>query len=535
MSPEEFQRASRLALQNRDYRRLVHLCQAMRKVRPAYADAWFLESVAAEAGRNIAAAVKLVDQALTLDPKNGEYLVQKARYHASAGQMGEARESAEAALTAGASGPSQLNTLGVVFTRLGAHQAAAKALRQSVEASATNPHSQFNLAAAEQFLGNDDAARFHYEEAIRLQPTNARSYWALSELDKNAVSERYEAAMRKLASSPSLSVNDALYLAHALARIDEHRGDYATAIQRLSEAKARRRAQLNYRFDEDRQVFDALHDAYPGEVTTDTGEAPGASAEGTVRPLFIVGLPRTGTTLLERMLCAHDAVDTLGELQDLPMALKRLSRTPGPRVLSPEVIAATATAPITLREAYLDSIAIRMRELGSGLRYHIDKTPLNALLLGHIARHLPDAKIILLRRHAMDAGLSNYRQLFSLEYSYYNYSYDLEDTGRYIAAFEALMAHWHRVLGSRMHILDYEDLVAEPEQRLRDTLNYLELPWQDACLNFHERGGAVATPSNSQVRQPVYRTAVERWKRYGDALRPLRDALDRSGYEYQKL
>ena len=171
----------------------------------------------------------------------------------------------------------------------------------------------------------------------------------------------------------------------------------------------------------------------------------------------------------------------------------------------------------------------RTQALGDELSYHIDKTPLNALLVGHIARHLPDAKIILLRRHAMDAGLSNFRQLFSLDYSYYNYSYDLQDTGRYIAAFEALMTHWRGVLGNRLHVVDYEDLVAEPEQRLREALAYLQLPWQDQCLNFHAGSGAIATPSNSQVRQPVYRTAVARWKRYSEALQPLRDALERSG------
>ena len=525
MNPKDFQRASARALQTRDYRRLVALCREMRAAQPTFADAWFLESVAAEAGRNLGAALKLVDHALTLAPSNPEYLVQKARYHAIGGQMSEARESADAALAAGARGAAQMNTLGVVFTRLGAHEAAVKALRESVEADANNPHSRFNLAAAEQFLGNDDAARTHYEAVIRLQPDNARSYWALSELDKNAVNERYEDAMRRLADSPSLGINDGLYLAHALARIDEHRGDYTTAIARLSEAKARRRAEMNYNFEEDRQVFDALQRSFKQVDAT-----PSLVGEPTTKPLFIVGLPRTGTTLLERMLCAHSAVDTLGELQDLPMALKKLSGTSGPRVLSQEVIEATATAPIPLRDAYRQSIATRTQALGDELSYHIDKTPLNALLVGHIARHLPDAKIILLRRHAMDAGLSNFRQLFSLDYSYYNYSYDLQDTGRYIAAFEALMTHWRGVLGNRLHVVDYEDLVAEPEQRLREALAYLQLPWQDQCLNFHAGSGAIATPSNSQVRQPVYRTAVARWKRYSEALQPLRDALERSGY-----
>jgi hypothetical protein len=133
--------------------------------------------------------------------------------------------------------------------------------------------------------------------------------------------------------------------------------------------------------------------------------------------------------------------------------------------------------------------------------------------------------VVILRRDARDAGLSNYRQLFSLEYSYYNYSYDLADVGRYVASFASLVQHWCARYGDRLHCVDYESLVAAPEAQTRALLEYLDLPFEAGCLSFHEQAGAVATPSGLQVREPIYRAAVGRWQRYGDALQPLLQAL----------
>ncbi|GAB5415550.1 MAG: hypothetical protein Cons2KO_31530 [Congregibacter sp.] len=522
MSRKDFQRNTAQALQQRDYRRLVALCRKARQDDPAFADAWFLESVAAEAGRDLAAAIELVDKALGLSPGNVEYLVQKARYHSQASQDEAAKAAAQAALKAGASSAQQLDTLGVVLTRLGEYSTAAEALRRAARSAPQQPQIHFNLAAAEQFLGNDAAAEEHYQQVLRLAPGHARSYWALSELQKNRVDSKHEGAMRRLMAQPGISDRDGLYLAHALARVEENRGDYAAAVELLCAAKARRRASLKYDFASDRALFDALRAKFQEPAAavvprTDTSKAQ--------RPLFIVGMPRTGTTLVERILTAHTQVQTLGEQQALPQAVKHLSGAAGASVLSEEVVVRSEFSDTKLADTYAALLNTRLRALGEPSTYVIDKMPLNFLYVGFILAHIPDAKIVVLRRHPMDAGLSNFRQLFALDYSYYNYSYDLRDTGRYVAAFESLMAHWESLYPGKFFSLQYETLVADAEPQVRGLLQYLELPWEAACLEFHKQGGAIATPSGAQVREPLYSSAIGRWRRYGEALSPLREVL----------
>ncbi|MEO1080398.1 MAG: sulfotransferase [Pseudomonadota bacterium] len=523
MTEAEFRARSARALRARDYRELVALCRTMRKQRSDFADAWFLESVAAEAGRNLSAAIRLVDEALRLAGDNAEYLVQKSRYHAAVNQLGAAGESAERALRLGVQDPLLLDTLGVVFTRRGEYEQAAALHQRAVDAAPGHAQFHFNLAAARQFLGEDGAAREHYERVIALQPSNARAYWALSELGKDANDDRHEAPMKALAEKTE-SDRDGLYLAHALARIDEGRGDYETALRRLVEAKARRRKALDYSFARDRTLFASIREHFASAQHCEPIQDP--DADPISGPLFIVGLPRTGTTLVERILSSHSHVASLGEIQDLPIALKRLSGVAGREVLTPEVIGATAgVSDLPLAETYVESVRQRRGDLQQGARYLIDKTPMNALLLGFIFRCLPAARVILVRRDAMDAGLSNFRQLFALDYSYYNYSYDLADTGHYVAEFERLSEHWASLLGSRLFTLRYEDLVRDPEPQIRAMLAYLDLDWEASCLRFHDNRSAVATPSNVQVRRPLYTSAIGRWRRYGDLLEPMRAAI----------
>lgn len=532
MDSARFAKASQQALTRRDYRELQSLCRAMRRADPAVADAWFLESVAAEAGRDMRTALALVSEAVALAPDNAEYWTQKARYHAQVNQVGHAMAAAQRALALGVSSPPQLDTLGVVLTRAGDYETAARALRQAVSGRPDNLQYQFNLAAAEQFLGNDTAATAHYERVIAMHPAHARSYWALSEIQKNAVSTRHENAMRTLGASVKLDDRDALYLAHALARIDESRGDFAAAIQRLTDAKARRRAHFNYDFADDRGLFQSIRSVFrtPDDVLC---RAQGEGGTDDAAPLFIVGMPRSGTTLIERIVSAHSSVVTLGELQELPLVLKALSGVAGPQVLSAAVVQALSTDSPPLASAYMDALRPRLGMLNAAQNdtptYIIDKMPLNVLNLGFIFRLMPRARVILMRRDPMDVGLSNFRQLFALDYSYYNYSYDLGDIGRYVAEFEHLCSHWQTLLGDRLHCVHYEGLVADPEPAVRALLSHLDLPWEQGCLDFHNSGAPVATPSASQVRQPLYSSAVGRWRRYGDALKPLQDALVEEG------
>ncbi len=504
---------------------MVSDCQAILTADKSHADAWFLLSIAAEAQRDIARALKLVTQAATLAPGNPEYLAQQAKLLALSRQVNAAREAARAALRAGPARALTLDTLGVTLTRLGEHAEAAAALRRAVEKAPDNAQFHFNLASAEQFLGNTDAAREHYERAIELQPDFARAYWALSELEKNTPDPRRLASLEALFHEKTRSAIDRLYLGHALARGREHGGDFAGAFAALETAKAGRRASLNYLPEQDRTLFGSIIDSFQHPL-------PRASASRDTgwRPLFVTGMPRSGTTLVEQMLAAHPAVDTLGELQDFPLAIKTASGDRSAQMLNAEVIrGALGAEPAAIATQYRESLEAHAGSIANGTRYLIDKMPLNFLYIGFILRALPEARVVIVRRHPLDTCLSNYRQLFAVEFSYYNYAYRLEDIAAYYVLFDRICRHWRELYADRVHVLNYEELVERPRQVIEAALGYLELPWSDTCLDFHRRGGAVTSASTVQVRQPLYRSAVGRWERYREHLSPAIEILRAGG------
>jgi hypothetical protein len=219
-------------------------------------------------------------------------------------------------------------------------------------------------------------------------------------------------------------------------------------------------------------------------------------------------------------------VFSAGELMNFALTLKRLTATRSNRVLDEETLAASATVdPAELGTSYVESTRPRT---GKTPRF-IDKMPLNFFYVDLIRRALPAAKIICLRRNALDTCLSNYRQLFATAFSYYHYAYDLLDTGRFFLGFDKLARHWLECAGAGYTEVRYEDLVENTEREARRLVEFCELDWTPACLDFWSNTAPVATASSVQVRQPIYRTAVGRWRKYEAQIGPLRELLDEAG------
>ena len=499
------------------------LCHAVLQHDQNQAEAWFFLAVAAAAQGLLAKALELGDRALQLQPANAEYLVQQARWHSQANHHAAALNAAEQAVALQPQRPLLLDTLGVVYSRLGEHTKARAVLRTAVQQAADNAQFHFNLASVEHFLGDAAAARHSYERALALKPDFCRAWWALSELDKNAGTAGQLEQMLAQQQRADLSGPDALYLAHALAREYEKRNDHAQAFAQLERGKQQRRQQVNYRGESDTALFAAMQTAFPAAVT------PLASEQG-ARAIFIVGMPRSGTTLVERMLASHSQVQSLGELQEFPLAVKIISGSRSRVVLDAETITAACKAdPLAIGRHYLAAVAPRLH---AGMRF-IDKMPLNFLYVGFILAATPAAKVVCLRRNPLDTILSNYRQLFALNFSYYNYHYDIADTARYFVQFEKLMQHWRMLYAERFHEVSYEQLTATPEPTVRNLLDYLQLPWEADCLQFHHNTQAVSTASSMQVRQPLYTTAVGRWRHYANELKPAIDILEAAGIQWE--
>ena len=246
---------------------------------------------------------------------------------------------------------------------------------------------------------------------------------------------------------------------------------------------------------------------------------PQTRGHGGPAPIFIVGMPRTGTTLVDRILSSHSKVTSAGELTDFALAMKRMAGTKSAYVLDAETLdAAAGIDAARLGEAYVRSVKDTLAVEGR----FIDKMPLNVFLSAHILRALPDARVICLRRHPADTVLSNYRQLFATSFSYYAYAYGLESTAHYYVRFDRLVRRFTEALPpDRFTELHYERLVDDLEPEVRRLLDFCGLEFEPACLNFHENAAPVATASAAQVRQPLYRSSLDRWKRYRPA--------DRSG------
>jgi hypothetical protein len=243
-------------------------------------------------------------------------------------------------------------------------------------------------------------------------------------------------------------------------------------------------------------------------------------------PIFVIGMPRTGTTLVERILTSHPSVHAAGEMSTFGLLLKRESGTTTPRVIDPEtVIAAQKCNMGAVGKGYLKE---GYRIAGLASRF-VDKMPLNFLYVGFIHQALPNAKFVCLRRNPLDTVLSNFRQLFATNFSYYNYAFDLKDTARYYLMFCDLMERWQELLPDHVLQVNYEDMVADQERVTAAILEHCNLPWDDACLAFEKNAAPVATASSVQVREPLYRKAVSRWKHYEKELEPARITLETAG------
>jgi tetratricopeptide (TPR) repeat protein len=510
---------ARAALARGDLAAAAAAAQALVQGSPEQPAGFFLLGmVAAEAGQ-VAKAIPLIEAAVERGPQ-AEHLAQLARLLTLLRRDGEAADAARAALALAPSEALTLDTIGCVLTRVGDHEASVAPFAAAVAAEPDHLEYRYNLAAACGFTGRTDEARAHYETILAADPGNARAHYGLAILSRQTAAANHVPRL-ETALAAAREPGDALRIRYALAKELEDVGNAGEAFRHLSAANAEHKRALGYDFAQDAAIFDAIEALFSGgALASGAGEPDGA-------PIFIVGMPRTGTTLVDRILSSHPDVGSAGELQAMPLAVKQLAGTTSRVVIDPETIAASAGVdPAALGAAYLARAA---HHRPAGKARFTDKLPANFLYAGHIARALPNVPIVCLRRNPMDTVWSNYKNLFASQSAYYAYSYDLMDTARYYARFDRLMALWESLWPGRVLQLSYEALVADQEGETRRLLAHCGLAWNDACLSFQDNSAPVATPSAAQVRRPLNADAVGRWRRHGDALEPVRAWFEGQG------
>lgn len=492
---------------------------------PSHPMLHYMAGVAALELHQIPEALAQLGRATMLAPDNAEFAVHHAKALAMARRTRDARQEADRAHRLGPQRPPTLDTLGVVYTQIAAHDQAVGMFRQAAAGAPEVAVYRYNLATALIAAGNLAEAERELDTCLALDPRYWRAHLTLTQLkrqraDANHV-ERLEGLLKEIDPDPTRSTQAHVCLHMALAKEYEDLGDYPRALSHLVKGKAAAGSEREYAITQDEQLFDALRARFPSAPAPVEGFA-------TEEPIFVIGMPRTGTTLVERIISSHPDVHSAGEMFNFAMAVKYLSGSRSSGLIDVETVDGTGQIDFeTLGKTYLASTR---PATGKTPRF-VDKLPHNFMYVGYIAQALPNAKIVCLRRHPMDTCLSNFRQLFAPKSPYFDYSFDLLDIGRYYILFDQLMRHWQQVFPGRVLEVGYEQLVEDQEQLSRRIIGFCGLEWHPDCLRFEDNPSPVATASAVQVRAPMYRSALERWRKYGEGLDPLRELLLAAGIE----
>ena len=451
--------------------------------------------------------------------------------------------------------PLLLDGLGSLFSFIGDQQNALHAFERAVTLAPDNPHFLFNRATVRRFLGHLADAEADYDRVIALRPGDFEAYVNRSDLRTQTAARNHVTELVSLVAKGFADWRSEVQIRHSLAKEYEDLGDYARSFEQLRLGAAKRREHLRYDVDNDVATVQWIVEAFPGPM--ELAAAPDAAVAGPVEPtaaqpgvrlrpvpmraapiravpmraspiravpVFIVGLPRSGSTLVDRILSSHSEVTSAGELNDFALALVD-------RVRAENAGAQFARSDLVARSAHIDFAALgreylaRARSVAGEGRF-TDKMPLNYLYCGLIRRALPDAKIVHMTRHPMAAGYAMYKTLFK---DGYPFSYDLHDISRYYIAYRRLMAHWQATLPGAIHTVNYEDLIADQLGETRKLLAFCDLEWQDACLDFHRNASATTTASASQIRRPLYDSSVSQWRHYETQLAALRADFEAAG------
>jgi tetratricopeptide (TPR) repeat protein len=428
------------------------------------------------------------------------------------GRTAEADAVIESALQSAPGAGDAYNSLAHVSIALGRHERANALYRRAVELGPNVSRHWFNLASSERSLGRLAAAEAACDRAIALDSHEYRAYLLRSELRRQTAAVNHVEQLRRALARPGLETPARVLLGYALGKELDDLGQYEQAFRWFELAASARRSQLAYDVELDERRLRGAIEAYPPES--------GRSASGRVdssRFVFIVGLPRSGTTLVDRILTGLPGVRSNGETDNFERAL--VAAASGRHAIDWDAVAAGYSR-------------LAAAAGGDAQRVIIEKLPLNYLHLGAIHRALPQARLVLVSRAPLDCCFAMYRTLFGEAYPF---TYRFEDLARYYAAYSALIAHWRGAFGESIHEVHYEELVGDPGRTGQALARACGLKWLDSALEVEKNAAVCLTQSAAQVRRPIYRSSAGSWRHYRTQLQPLIAALRDRGVGLQEL
>ena len=477
------------------------------KLKPDYAEAYFNLGVMHQEFSRFSNAIESYKKSIEITPKYPDAHNNLGIIYLNTGEIDNSIEHFEWAIAYKPNFAEAYNNLGSAQQELGQLDIALVSYKKAIRLEADYPQAHNNIGITYQKLGQFDIAQTNYEIAINLDQAFASAHFNLSTLKKYKANDKHIIQMKSLLSDNNLSKTSQIFLYFALAKAYEDIGAHSELFKFLDEGNRLRKEELNFSFDHSENNNLTIGNLFNSKSIINKSQ----HAIAKIRPIFILGMPRSGTSLVEQIISNHHEVFGGGELKNLSKIIIQLihdSSTFDEIELSDKNL-------LTIRQQYLDSLSrFNVPEL-----VITDKWPLNFRSIGFILSAIPEAKIIHLKRDSIATCWSIYKNYFGETGN--GWAYNLEDIVKFYELYSELMDHWHDLYPNKIYDICYEDLTMNQEEETKKLIEYCELEWDENCLNFHNNKRAVKTASAMQVRMEMYQGSSEKWKKYQEYLQPL--------------
>ena len=518
-----YEKHTRQLIQMARHREGLMVAQKWVEAKPQQAEAWFHKSICELMLLKPKQALDSVQHSRAIDSENRRYRAQAARCMVGAGQIMEGLRLARTIASEEQRNAHILDAVANTISQAGEHEEAIPIFDRAIALNPDAPQYYSNLGTVLHFCRRTDEAEVAHRKALELMPEDFRAYWLLGQLRKAKIEHNFVDWFQKILAKYPDKLHARATLNYALAKQYEDLGQYAQSFDHLSAGAEAVREHSPYPEAANQQLFEKYQQDFQFEMAP----SPAGGRENS-EPIFILGMPRTGTTLVERIIASDDHVFAAGELHNFMHLYNERYKALNPdKKTFAEFEHLDRLDFNRLGVDYIESTRPRTGHT----RHFIDKYPFNFQIAGPIALALPNAKIIHLMRNPMDTCFSNFKLLFMLGSGMY--SYDLETLGRFYVMYRQQMAHWHTYCPGRILDVSYETLVQNPEAVSRRIMQFLDLEWRPECLEFHKSNEAVATASTGQIREPINTASLYRWKHYEAQLQPLRKVLEAAGIEVE--
>jgi hypothetical protein len=514
---------ARNAVRNQDWGRVSTCANLILQQDVNNPEGYFLTGLVERVSNRPAKAANAFERALELDERRYDAAIELANQYSIARRNSDVADLLAKYEDKLGNSSMYLDLAGTVYTDIGMPQKAWPLYKKANELQPGVDLFQANLAACGVFLGKIDESRIIYLSLLKRFPNHQRNHYQLARLGKAKDAAHIEQMQAILKDSANTNDKN-IFMYYALGKELEDLERWQESYSYYKKGGDAVCSVAKYEIANDVALIDKIINVCTGDWLNQ-GAVKVNRSPTKKTPIFIVGLPRTGTTLTERIISSHSQVETVGETQFLQMVLRRESGVQSIENMNSDMIEALIDKdPEVIAKGYIDSVNYRLAKEP----FFIDKLPFNFLFLGFIAKAWPDARIIHLGRNPMDACFSMYKQIFTWAYKF---SYSLDGLGQYYVAYDRLRNHWREVLQDRLIEVEYESLVSDTENQTRQLLEKLGLSFEQSCLDFDENKAPSATASSVQIREKAHARSINKWQRFSEELNPLKEYLESAGID----